>query len=76
MPSFWSDQFGERLQSFGAQGLADEVRLLEGDPDDEFVVGYFRSGRLVGVAGVGMMTELLAFRGEIAAASMSPDPSA
>jgi NADPH-dependent 2,4-dienoyl-CoA reductase/sulfur reductase-like enzyme len=65
MPSFWSDQYGERLQSFGALGLADEVRVLQGDPDAEFVAEYLRAGTRVGVLGVGLMPTLLALRTEL-----------
>jgi hypothetical protein len=62
MPSFWSDQYGLRLQSFGGLGVADQVTLLEGDLDDEFVAGYLRAGRLVGVAGIGLMQSMLTHR--------------
>jgi NADPH-dependent 2,4-dienoyl-CoA reductase/sulfur reductase-like enzyme len=67
VPSFWSDQYGERLQSFGALGIADTVVVLEGDLDAEFVAGYRRDGALVGVVGVGLMPTMLTLRGEIAA---------
>ncbi|HEY8482854.1 MAG TPA: FAD/NAD(P)-binding oxidoreductase [Spirillospora sp.] len=53
LPSFWSDQYDLRLQSFGAPGLGDDVRVLEGDLEDEAVVGYHRDGRLVGVVMLG-----------------------
>lgn len=69
LPSFWSDQYDVSLQSFGALGLADEVRLLEGDLDGEFVAAYLAAGRLVGVAGVGLMTRLLELRAELLAAA-------
>ena len=69
MPSFWSDQYDQRLQSFGALGIADQVSLLEGDLDAEFVASYLRAGRLVGVAGIGLMQSLLRLRGELLAAS-------
>jgi 3-phenylpropionate/trans-cinnamate dioxygenase ferredoxin reductase subunit len=71
VPSFWSDQYGQRLQSFGSLGIADSVRLLEGDLDAEFVAGYEREGVLVGAVGVGLMPALLALRGQIAA-SLQP----
>jgi NADPH-dependent 2,4-dienoyl-CoA reductase/sulfur reductase-like enzyme len=66
VPSFWSDQYGDRLQSFGAPGLGDAVELLEGDLDGDFVVAYRRAGALVGVAGIGLMASLLRLRSEIA----------
>ncbi len=67
MPSFWTDQFDVRLQSFGVLSLADEVRLLDGEVDGEFVVGYLRDGALVGVVGAGMMATLMTYRAKIAA---------
>ena len=54
IPSFWSDQYDLRIQSFGAVGLGDDVRVLEGDLDDDVVVGYHRDGRLVGVVLIGL----------------------
>ncbi|WAM11743.1 NAD(P)/FAD-dependent oxidoreductase [Rhodococcus sp. JS3073] len=59
LPSFWSDQFGLRLQGYGSPGDADHVSVLEGDlsnPIDDdpsaldgTVVGYYRGSQLVGV---------------------------
>jgi 3-phenylpropionate/trans-cinnamate dioxygenase ferredoxin reductase component len=55
IPSFWSDQYDLRLQSFGAVGLgADDVRVLEGDPAGDVAVGYHLDGRLVGVVLIGL----------------------
>ena len=64
MPAFWSDQFDIRMQSFGVPGLADAdgIRLLEGDLGDECIVGYHRGDDLVGVVGLGMLRELMAYR--------------
>ncbi|MGW1864696.1 NAD(P)/FAD-dependent oxidoreductase [Streptomyces mauvecolor] len=54
LPSFWSDQYDFRLQSFGSPELGhDDVRLLDGEPDGDMLVGYHRDGRLVGVVGLG-----------------------
>lgn len=54
LPSFWSDQYGERLQAIGAPHLGiDDIRVLEGDPRGETVVGYHRDNDLVGVVGFG-----------------------
>lgn len=50
--SFWSDQFGLHLQSFGAPSSADAVDVLEGHLDrleDGVVVEYRRGGAVVGV---------------------------
>ncbi|CAM5301589.1 NAD(P)/FAD-dependent oxidoreductase OS=Streptomyces alboniger OX=132473 GN=CP975_05090 PE=4 SV=1 [Streptomyces alboniger] len=56
LPSFWSDQFTLRLQSFGQPALADRCHLLEGDaesPDGDLLYGYYRGARLIGVAALG-----------------------
>ncbi len=67
VPSFWSDQYGQRLQSFGSLGIADEIRLLEGDLDGDFVAGYFRASELVGVVGINCMPALMSHRTALAA---------
>jgi 3-phenylpropionate/trans-cinnamate dioxygenase ferredoxin reductase subunit len=72
MPSFWSDQYGERLQSFGVPGLADEIAVVDGDPDGAFIAAYRQAGRLVGVAGIGMMPGLLRLRGDLLASAAQP----
>ncbi|MFI6014060.1 NAD(P)/FAD-dependent oxidoreductase [Streptomyces sp. NPDC051243] len=54
LPTFWSDQHDFRLQSFGAPVLGkDDVRVLDGDPDGDVLVGYHTGGRLVGVVALG-----------------------
>ncbi|MFF4692318.1 NAD(P)/FAD-dependent oxidoreductase [Streptomyces sp. NPDC001307] len=54
LPTFWSDQHDFRLQSFGAPVLGkDDVRILDGDPDGDVLVGYHTGGRLVGVVALG-----------------------
>ncbi|MFD6289010.1 NAD(P)/FAD-dependent oxidoreductase [Streptomyces sp. NPDC060205] len=54
LPTFWSDQHDFRLQSFGAPALGqDDVRVLDGDPDGDFLAGFHRGGRLVGVVSLG-----------------------
>ncbi|MFI0452118.1 NAD(P)/FAD-dependent oxidoreductase [Actinomadura sp. 6N118] len=54
LPSFWSDQYDMRLQSFGAPALGGgDIRFLEGDLSEEAVLGYHRDGRLVGVVMLG-----------------------
>ncbi|MFI6586252.1 NAD(P)/FAD-dependent oxidoreductase [Embleya sp. NPDC050493] len=54
LPTFWSDQYDERLQSYGAPGLGGaDIRLLEGDWDADCAVGYHRAGALVGVVALG-----------------------
>lgn len=54
LPTFWSDQHDFRLQSFGAPVLGlDDIRVLDGDPSGDVLVGYHRDGRLVGVVALG-----------------------
>ena len=67
VPSFWSDQFDIRLQSYGMPGLADPdgIRVLEGDLHDECVVGYHRGDELVGVVGLGMLRVVNSYRDKV-----------
>ncbi|MDN3028062.1 FAD-dependent oxidoreductase [Streptomyces sp. S.PB5] len=54
LPTFWSDQHDFRLQSFGSPVLGkDDVRILDGDPEGDVLVGYHTGGRLVGVVALG-----------------------
>jgi len=62
IPSFWSDQFDMHILAFGLLALADEARLIEGDINDDFVFGYYREGKMVGVAGVGMRSVVQGYR--------------
>jgi NADPH-dependent 2,4-dienoyl-CoA reductase/sulfur reductase-like enzyme len=66
IPSFWSDQYELRIQSFGAVGLGgDDVRVLEGDLDDAVAVGYHRDDRLVGVVLIGLANRFQHYRSVI-----------
>lgn len=64
MPSFWSDQYGIRVQSFGAPALADSQRVIEGDLSQignaPIIVEYTRAGRPVAVTGLGALPAMLA----------------
>ncbi|WP_181802027.1 NAD(P)/FAD-dependent oxidoreductase [Streptomyces shenzhenensis] len=54
LPTFWSDQHDFRLQSFGAPVLGkDDIRILDGDPEGDVLVGYHTAGQLVGVVALG-----------------------
>ncbi|MEH0416658.1 NAD(P)/FAD-dependent oxidoreductase [Streptomyces sp. B21-083] len=54
LPAFWSDQHDFRLQSFGAPVLGkDDIRVLDGDPEGDVLVGYHRDGHLVAVVALG-----------------------
>jgi 3-phenylpropionate/trans-cinnamate dioxygenase ferredoxin reductase subunit len=51
--SFWSDQYGTRVQYLGHAPLADEI-TIEGDPGArDFVAHYERGGELVAAVAVG-----------------------
>lgn len=62
LPSFWSDQYDMRLQSFGAPALGDDIRVLEGDLGGEAAVGYHLDGRLVGVVMLGLGKDIARYR--------------
>ncbi|MCC5579761.1 FAD-dependent oxidoreductase [Microtetraspora sp. AC03309] len=66
LPTFWSDQYDLRIQSFGAPALGgDDIRVLEGDLDGEVVVGYHRDGALVGVVMIGLPSAVARYRAEL-----------
>lgn len=67
MPSFWSDQYEHKLQSFGLPGLADEVLIVSGNPDSECVAEYRRAGTLVGVIGIDATSALVPYRAALMA---------
>lgn len=66
LPTFWSEQYGVRMQSFGLPHLGlEEVRVLEGDLAEECAVGFHRDGRLVGAVLIGMGKRMLEFRAAV-----------
>jgi 3-phenylpropionate/trans-cinnamate dioxygenase ferredoxin reductase subunit len=73
LPTFWSELYGVRIQSFGlpAFGLGD-VRVLEGDLRDECAIGYHRDGILVGVVLIGMQARMLHWRQSLLEATLEP----
>jgi NADPH-dependent 2,4-dienoyl-CoA reductase/sulfur reductase-like enzyme len=57
LPSFWTDIFGTRINGVGSPALAEETRVLEGDPDRPHAgvaVGYYRGDTLIGVVNAGL----------------------
>jgi NADPH-dependent 2,4-dienoyl-CoA reductase/sulfur reductase-like enzyme len=62
LPSFWSDQFNHRLQSFGMPGIADSVELVDGSPDGPCIVEYHDASGIVGVVGIDRTPELAPYR--------------
>jgi NADPH-dependent 2,4-dienoyl-CoA reductase/sulfur reductase-like enzyme len=67
VPSFWSDLFELRLQSFGIPGIEDRVEVLEGtlEDDEPVVVGYLRGDVLVGVVALDATKQAMAHRGRL-----------
>ncbi|TKG72642.1 NAD(P)/FAD-dependent oxidoreductase [Prauserella endophytica] len=72
LPSFWSDQYDLRLQSFGVPGLADRTEVLEGDLEGQAVVGYFRGEQLVGALLLGLPRRAAAVRKHLLASLTDP----
>ncbi|NDH65419.1 MAG: FAD-dependent oxidoreductase [Microbacteriaceae bacterium] len=64
IPSFWSDQYDVHLLAYGLLALADEVKLLEGQVESDCVFGYYRSGKMVGVCGIGLRSVVQSYRKE------------
>lgn len=50
LPYFWSDQYGVRIQFTGIVNPEDDVRIVDGAPEDRcFLAQYERDGIAVGV---------------------------
>ncbi len=52
LPSFWSDQYGSRIQYVGHAELADRIEVDEGPDEGSFSVSYFRQNHLVAALAV------------------------
>lgn len=65
LPSFWSDQYEMSILSYGEPKIADEIELIKGSLDADFIFSYRRQGKLVGAAGIGLRQELNKLRNEI-----------
>ncbi|MFJ8057729.1 NAD(P)/FAD-dependent oxidoreductase [Streptomyces sp. NPDC096142] len=77
LPTFWSDQHDFRLQSFGSPLLGlDDVRVLEGDPAGDVIVGYHHEDLLVGVVALGAPTTAARAARYRAALLQQPAPTA
>jgi NADPH-dependent 2,4-dienoyl-CoA reductase/sulfur reductase-like enzyme len=62
LPSFWSDQYGLRIQYVGHADGADSIRV-DGDPDQrDFAALFSRNGRPVAALTVDRPRELVALR--------------
>ncbi len=73
VPFFWSDQFDSRIQYIGRAHGDDEVRVVAGDIDGNFVALYGHAGRLRGVLGVNMPRVVMPYRKLVASRSTWDD---
>lgn len=74
LPSFWSDQYGVRIQCVGHPQLADEV-AVEGDPAGrDFEALFSRGGGPVAGLAVGRPRAIPAFRKQIEGAGLALQP--
>lgn len=62
MPSFWSDQYDQKLQSFGMPGIADTSAVAEGTVDGPCIVEYHDASGIVGVVGINRTQDLARYR--------------
>jgi len=60
-PYFWSQQYGQRIQSIGSSTGWDRTEILDADPE-RLLVAYFRGGRLIAVAGLAAGPAIFRFR--------------
>lgn len=65
MPSFWSDQFETKVQSFGMPGLATRIDVVDGDVDGPCILEYSDDSGLVGVIGLDRTAELARYRKQL-----------
>ncbi len=66
LPTFWSEQYGVRMQAFGLPHLGTEdARVLDGDLGSEAAVGFHCDGALVGVVLIGMAPRMMEFRSAV-----------
>ncbi len=67
---FWSDQYGTRIQFAGAADPSDEVRFLDGAPDDgAFVATYHRGDATTAVLAMNSPRQFTRLRRQLAAAA-------
>jgi len=66
VPSFWSDQYGHRLQAYGAPWLATRHELVTGSLEDEkFLALCWHGDRLVAAVAIDMPGPLAACRSRL-----------
>ncbi|MEV8142923.1 FAD/NAD(P)-binding oxidoreductase [Micrococcus luteus] len=75
VPSFWSDQYDQKILAVGLPHLADYATVVEGDPSEgRFLIAYTRNQQTVGAAGVGTTRSLARYRRAIATATQRENP--
>jgi 3-phenylpropionate/trans-cinnamate dioxygenase ferredoxin reductase component len=63
VPYFWSDQYGIRLQVLGSPRGSDDIRIVDGSPEEgKFVALFGRNDRLRAVMAIGKPRQLMGFR--------------
>jgi NADPH-dependent 2,4-dienoyl-CoA reductase/sulfur reductase-like enzyme len=68
VPSFWSDQYGVKIQAIGLPAYADSVKIVESSGDwDKIVARYELGGSLIGVCGFNRPGKVARARAELGA---------
>jgi glyoxylate carboligase len=62
VPYFWSDQYGKKIQCLGRTAQFDEVRVVAGSVDGNFLALYRREDQLVAALGVSQIKALMGYR--------------
>jgi 3-phenylpropionate/trans-cinnamate dioxygenase ferredoxin reductase component len=74
VPYFWSDQYGIRLQVLGSPHGSDDIRVVDGSPEEgKFVALFGRNDRLRAVMAIGKPRQLMGFRPLLQAGSSWAD---
>jgi NADPH-dependent 2,4-dienoyl-CoA reductase/sulfur reductase-like enzyme len=73
LPSFWSDQYGVRIQYVGYAAGADRAEIDGNLADRDFAVTYSRDGRPVAALAVGRPRQLIALRRLIESSHEEPN---
>jgi hypothetical protein len=71
MPSFWSDQYDTKIQSFGMPGIATSIAVVDGSVDGACIVEYSDDSGLVGVVGIDRTSDLAPYRSALMGRTVS-----
>lgn len=71
MPSFWSDQYDTKIQSFGMPGIATQIRVADGSVNGACIVEYSDDSGLVGVVGIDRTSDLAPYRSALMGRTVS-----